>query len=417
MSERPLRLFVTVGAQQFVAHVGTPELPLDAHATVGELVDSLCRCPRYASRCTADPAARPRVFLGRSGAFELLPSEPACVLRDGDEITFGTPFNPYLAHMHALIHAYTHRLKFECPEHEEAATTTPESESAPMVCDSQEPTPEEEEKKPKKKHDHAPPADLIVAAQAAAQTTEPVEERPPRAVRRVVRYDSDGEVASVAELPATRAPVAAAPEAEDATAEATPDAAAVTPERKRRRRRSRRARQSTEPVQTNVSVFMDADQPPPPSVPCTALLEAAEGAPEAAQAPEAEARQDYSALPTVAVDEVAAGDTIAWGDVVMEHSRPTLVWHAGVLRQRTEESLTVCPCDGTPSPVNVPVRSIFCLKRVRAAVQPQVQQQQQQQQQPEATTTETRRLSHPKSRGVSGVLSMLRKMGTETPSV
>lgn len=122
-------------------------------------------------------------------------------------------------------------------------------------------------------------------------------------------------------------------------------------------------------------------------------------------------QKDYSALPTVAVDEVAAGDTIAWGDVVMEHSRPVLVWHEGILQARTADALTVGPCDGAAGPVDVPVRGVFCLKRVRAAAEAQQQQQQQQ-----ATTTVPRRLSHPKSRGVSGVLSMLRRMGTEPSS-
>lgn len=275
-----------------------------------------------------------------------------------------------------------------------------------------------------------PPRDLLVAAGAAAESTQPVEPRPPRAVRRVVHYDSDGEVASVAEVPATRTPVAAMPETDakdDEENDEDEEAAAVTPERKRRRRRSRRGRRATgdaEPVQTNVSVFMSADDAvPAPDVPCTALLDAQAAAaapapaPEPAEAPVAApaARQDYSALRTVGVDEVAAGDTIAWGDVVVEHARPVLVWHEGVLRQRTADTLTVGPCDGAAAPVDVPVHSVFCLKRVRAAAA-EAPAQEQQEQQPAATTKEPRRLSHPKSRGVSGVLSMLRRMSTEPAS-
>lgn len=381
MSERLLRLFVTVGARQFVAHVRTDALPGGAGATVGQLVDGVRHCPRYAALCGDGTEGAPRVFLG-AGAFELLPTEPAAVLRDGDEIT----------------------LRFDG-----------------------EPRPVPKQQQPQQKQEQQPPPrDLQVAACAAAESTEPVE-RTPRAVRRVVHYDSDGEVASVAEVPATRAPVAAMPvDGDDSTEDAAADAA-VTPERKRRRRRSRHGRRAAgdaEPVQTNVSVFMSADDAPQPSMPCTALLDAQqqqqqkqeEGAPPqaAAQAAPAPAVQkDYSALPTVAVDEVAAGDTIAWGDVVMEHSRPVLVWHEGILQARTADALTVGPCDGAAGPVDVPVRGVFCLKRVRAAAEAQQQQQQQQQQ---ATTTVPRRLSHPKSRGVSGVLSMLRRMGTEPSS-
>lgn len=392
MSERLLRLFVTVGARQFVAHVRTDALPGGAGATVGQLVDGVRHCPRYAALCGDGTEGAPRVFLG-AGAFELLPTEPAAVLRDGDEITLRFDGEP-------------------CP-----------------VPKQQQPQQKQEQQKQEqqKQEQQPPPRDLQVAACAAAESTEPVE-RTPRAVRRVVHYDSDGEVASVAEVPATRAPVAALPvDGDDSTEDAATAVTAVTPERKRRRRRSRHGRRAAgdaEPVQTNVSVFMSADDAPQPSMPCTALLDAQqqqqqkqeEGAPPqaAAQAAPAPAVQkDYSALPTVAVDEVAAGDTIAWGDVVMEHSRPVLVWHEGILQARTADALTVGPCDGAAGPVDVPVRGVFCLKRVRAAAEAQQQQQQQQQQ---ATTTVPRRLSHPKSRGVSGVLSMLRRMGTEPSS-
>lgn len=88
MSERLLRLFVTVGTRQFVAHVRTDELPGGAAAaTVGALADRIRRAPRYAALCGSGTAPAPRVFLGTGGTFELLPSEPAAVLRDGDEIT------------------------------------------------------------------------------------------------------------------------------------------------------------------------------------------------------------------------------------------------------------------------------------------------------------------------------------------
>ena len=86
MTDRFLRLFVTVGVHRFVVHIEEQELRDNVVDNVGKLAKYIQKNPRYSGLC-GDENAMPRVFMN-SGGFEVLPSEPLSFIRDNDEITF-----------------------------------------------------------------------------------------------------------------------------------------------------------------------------------------------------------------------------------------------------------------------------------------------------------------------------------------
>ena len=318
--------------------------------------------------------------------------------------------------------------------------------------------------------------DLDVAARAAAESVDPVESAPAVSpsgkeksqqsknksllVRKVIKYDSDGEVDSVTELPATKNAVvhpAANDDSDDASSiepekkkqRRETDVGLITtdqktPEKKKRRRR-RKSRKSMgdmpdskESAQTNVSVFMDIDHPPVCSAPCSDLLDpantilsgAAANKKDDKEEPVPEKKVDYSHYKTVEMDEVKEGDLIAWGDVVMENSRPSLVWHDGILVKKTPSIVSVAkPGGDIAETTEVAVNTMFCLKCVKPAQHPNISKSSPSSKQEAPSNEEPKtatslppplpRVSvrtsrpHPNTAAVSGVVSFLRRMGAK----
>ena len=89
MSEKSLRLFVTVSGRRFVVHLREQELHESSIDTVGKLAVFIQKNPRYAGLCGENRTV-PSVIMN-DGGFEVLPSEPLSVIRDNDEITFVAP--------------------------------------------------------------------------------------------------------------------------------------------------------------------------------------------------------------------------------------------------------------------------------------------------------------------------------------
>ena len=317
--------------------------------------------------------------------------------------------------------------------------------------------------------------DLDVAARAAAESVEPVESTPPTVspsgeksqqmkkskgvlVRKVIKYDSDGEVNSVTEVPATKNAVVVADDDDDDddtsiepekkkqrrdTAVGLVTTDEKTPTEKKKRRRRRRSRKSVgdmpdskESSQTNVSVFMDIDHPPVCSAPCSELLNPTNTilpvvtAKKDEEEPATE-KIDYSHLKTVDMDDVKEGDLIAWGDVVMDNGRPSLVWHDGILVKKTPSIVSVAKKSGDDitETTDVAVNTMFCLKCVKSGLQPVTSSTPASKQDAPKNTKEPaetnlpspspRRVPvrasrpHQKTAAVSGVVSFLRRMSTE----
>ena len=180
-----------------------------------------------------------------------------------------------------------------------------------------------------------------------------------------------------------------------------------TPKRKRRRRRRSRRPSSAAPQDelSFVSVEMDAAQPPVRSAPCSELLD-----PHSALV----GPRDMGALPPANVAELVVGDVVALADVVVEGGQPVLVWHEGVVRSVSGDTLTLDKA-GQQEPFEMPKAHVFSAKYI-ARAEPQQQQQQKKQQQQEKEEKreqqqqEVKRKPLPRTRGVSGVLELLRKM-------